>query len=81
MIYISLYERMVRVVGDDAISEKLGQEDWEDVCQSVLSGMKSGNAATALNEAILKCGVLLSQHFPNDPDDQNELANELKIID
>ncbi len=81
LIYISLYERMVRILGDDAINEKLEDKDWDDICQTVIQGIRDGRAADGLREAIQKCGNLLSEHFPIQPGDQNELSNELKIID
>ena len=81
LIYISLYERMVRVMGDDAISQKLDQNDWDDVCQTVLQGFSEKKVAEGLKEAILKCGALLGKHFAIQPGDVDELSNELKIID
>lgn len=81
LIYVSLYERMVRVLGDDAINEKLEQKDWDEVCRLIVEGIRSKRAADGLRHAILKCGELLSSHFPIQPDDVNELSNELRIID
>ena len=81
LIYVSLYERMVRVVGDDAVARKISQDDWEDVCALVVDGMKAGRAAGGLEQAIRKCGELLARHFPIRPDERNELYNELVLID
>ncbi|MFQ5792064.1 MAG: TPM domain-containing protein, partial [Acidobacteriota bacterium] len=81
LIYVSLYEHMVRVIGDDAISEKLGQSDWDGVRDLVINGIRSGRPADGLASAIRKCGALLSEHFPVKPGDVDELHNELRIID
>lgn len=81
LIYVSLYEHMVRVIGDDAINEKLGQSDWDGVRDLVIDGIRSGQPADGLVRAIRKCGELLSEHFPVRPGDVNELHNELRIID
>ncbi len=81
LIYVSLYERMVRVVGDDAIAAKLDQEKWAEVCALAVNGMKEGKLAEGYANAIEKCGELLAEHFPIEPGDKNELANELRIID
>lgn len=81
LIYISIYERTVRVMGDDTIAQKLDQNDWNDVCLTVLQGFKEKRVVEGLREAILKCGVLLEKHFAIEPGDANELSNELKIID
>ncbi len=81
LIYISLYEKNVQILGDAAISAKLTQQDWDEVCQLVISGMKSRQAIDKLVEAIELCGQLLSSHFPISEDDQNELPNKLNFID
>ena len=81
LIYISLYERMVRVMGDDAISAKLEQKDWADVCVIILKGFKEKQVAESFKTAILKCGSLLETHFAIQPGDKDELSNELRIID
>ncbi len=81
LLYVSLYERMVRVLGDDAISEKLNQKDWDTVRDLVITGLRSNRGAEGLSQAILKCGELLSRYFPLQPGDVNEIRNELRIID
>ena len=81
LIYVSLYEHMVRVVGDEAVTEKISREDWEGICRLVVDGMKADNAAQGLTLAIRQSGELLARHFPILPDDHNELSNELILID
>ncbi len=81
LIYVSLYERMVRVVGEDAIAARLGPQDWDAVCDLVVQGMKSGRATDGLEQGIRKSGELLARHFPVRPDDVNELANTLVLVD
>lgn len=81
LIYISLYEQSVRVLGDKEITAKLEQKDWTDVCNLVVEGMKSREPTEKLVQAIEHCGQLLSDHFPISDDDQNELSNKLNFID
>lgn len=81
LIYVSLYEHQVRVLGDSAISEKLDARDWQAICDAVTDGIREGKAADGLVHAIGLAGELLSRHFPREADDRNELLNELKLID
>ncbi len=81
LIYVSLYERRVRVLGDDAIAARLSDSDWQGVCDLVVQGLRKGQAADGLIRAIAACGELLATHFPIQPDDVNELSNELHLID
>lgn len=81
LVYISLFERMVWVLGDRAISEKLDQPKWDEVKDLVIDGLRRGKPTEGICSAINRCGELLSQHFPIAPDDVNELSNELHLID
>jgi putative membrane protein len=81
LIYVSLYERMVRVLGDDAIDAVVSQADWQAVCDLVVDGLRRGAAAQGLADGIRKSGELLGRHFPIQPGDRNELSNELYLID
>ena len=81
LIYVSLYERMVRVLGDDAINARVTQADWDAVCRLAVDGLRTSRGAEGLADAIRKAGELLSRHFPVQPGDRNEIVNELQLID
>lgn len=80
LIYISLYEHMVHVVGDDAINAKLSQSDWESFCKIILDGFKEDKPAQGLTNGITHCGELLAKHFPIQSGDENELPNKINFI-
>lgn len=81
LLYLSLFERMVCVVGDEPIAQKLDQKAWDEVRDTLVVGIRGRRAAEALCQAIARCGELLSKHFPLQPGDVNELANELRVLD
>ena len=81
LIYISLLERTVWVIGDRAISDKLDQAQWDGVKDLVIDGLRSGKPTDGLCAAIKRCGELLSEHFPIAQGDTNELTNELHLVD
>jgi putative membrane protein len=81
LVYLSLFERMVHVLGDEAISSKVDPERWQEVCDVVVAGVKKRRPAQGLSDGILSCGELLSEHFPIEPGDRDELANTLHILD
>lgn len=80
LIYISLFERMVRVQGDDTINSKLVPNDWEKVLNSIIEGLKAEDIVGGLSQGILMSGDLLSQHFPIQPGDINEIADKLYFL-
>jgi len=81
LVYVSLFERMVRVIGDDAISEKLEESHWNGIRDLIVDGIRRGKPAEGLSAAIKRCGELLAEHFPVEPGDVDELKNELHLID
>jgi putative membrane protein len=81
LIYISLYEHQVRIMGDDAISAKLSQADWSRICDSIVTNFRQKQYTTGIVDGITQTGKLLAEHFPINEDDKDELANELIIVD
>lgn len=79
LLFVSLMENRAVVLADKAIAEKLPPETWQEVCDLLVQGIKKGNMGRAFKDAIGKCGELLSTHFPIQPDDVNELKDQLII--
>ena len=81
LIYISLYEHQVKVVGDDGISAKLTHPDWQHICDAIIKNFKEKQYTSGIVAGINLSGKLLAEHFPIKEGDKDELANELVIID
>ena len=80
LIFISLFERMVVILGDRAISSKFKEEDFEEVKSTILSEFRKGNYTEGLVKGIERLGEKLAEHFPIQEGDENELPNQLEII-
>ena len=81
LIYVSLYERLIKVTGDDAVNEKLDQSALEEICGLVVDGLAKDEPTQGLSNAILRTGELLSAVLPIASEDTNELTNELILLD
>ncbi|KTD81763.1 TPM domain-containing protein [Legionella waltersii] len=81
VIYVSLFEHLVCVQGDTAISEKLSQEDWQYINDLVIQDIKNNQLANGLKKAILEMGTLLANYFPATPINSNELHNKVYLLD
>jgi putative membrane protein len=81
LLYVSLFEQMVWVLGDDPIAAKLDQRTWDEIRDTIIEGIRRRRAADAFSQAIARCGELLSQHFPYQVGDVNELTDELRVVD
>ena len=81
LVFVSVFERQVVILGDQGIHKILGQEGWDKEVQHLISGFKSGQAKQGFLRVIEDLGSVLSQHFPAQKDNQNELCNQLIIKD
>ena len=79
LIYISLFERKVRVVADQGISAKVAKEVLQDIVNIIVHGIGGKEHGNAIAEAVDRCGEILARHFPVKPTNQNELGNEVII--
>ncbi|MEP0821614.1 MAG: hypothetical protein HRF44_02065 [Ignavibacterium sp.] len=80
LLFLSLLEHKVLVVGDSGISARVEQSEWEDVVETITRGIRTGKPADGLIEAIQKCGVLLQRKgVRRRRADRNELENRLRI--
>jgi putative membrane protein len=76
LIFISVLERKVWILGDRGINERIAADYWESLVAELADGIKAGRAAEALCSVIAQCGNELARHFPRRPDDRNELPDE-----
>ena len=81
LIYVSLYERMAAVLADQAVMERLGQTALDELRDTLVRGLREGDATTAFCETIRAAGRRLAAVLPRPADDVNELPDALVIID
>lgn len=82
LIFVSYLERQVRIVADEGIAKKIGNDLWTIVADSLASELGRKNAADGFCDAVQKCGELLAQYFPADKSDNpDELGNSLIILE
>jgi putative membrane protein len=79
LIFVSLLERRVLVLGDSGINARVAQNDWDAIVALVVGGMRRGEPGSALAAAIRRAGDLLAAHdLRRRPDDRDELPDELR---
>jgi putative membrane protein len=77
LILVSLLEHRVEVLADRGINEKVPPETWNEIVNTITTGLKSRRACEAFCKAVQRCGDILATHFPRQADDRNELPNKL----
>lgn len=75
LIYISVLEKKVWILGDHGINEKIEQTSWDSIVSDLTDGIREGASCAAICNAIAKTGSILQEHFPYHKDDQDELHN------
>lgn len=75
LIYISVYEKRVRILADSGINAKVDPGTWDAVVAKLSQGIKEGRQVDAICEAVKRCGALVSEKFPIKSDNTNELPN------
>ena len=75
LLYISVFERRVWILADSGINEKISQEQWQEIVDSVTSGIRKKRQADAICEAVTRIGSILKEWYPYKKDDRDELHN------
>ena len=79
LIFVSLLEHRVLVLGDEGIDAKMGEEHWTHVTKSVLDGILTGDLAGGLVAGVADAGQALAEHFPWTEGDRNEVPDRLVV--
>ena len=80
LIFVSYFEHVVEVMGDSGINEKVNQEDWNQVVELIVEGIKQKDPVGGLEHGIKKCGELLvAAGIEKPPGNPNELSDDIRI--
>ena len=81
LLYINPKVKKFALYGDQGIHEKLGQEYWNSLKDTLKLKIREKDLTTGIIHAIEELGIQLKKHFPFSKNDQNELINELTESD
>ena len=80
LIYASLGDRMVEVMADKLIHDRVGDGEWDKAVAAVSQGMRGGVDGAGFVRAIEVCGAALAQHFPSTGPHANAFSDELREL-
>jgi putative membrane protein len=81
LIYVSLFERMAAVIGDQTVVEQLGHGTLQELCDTLTADLRITKPPQALSTAIRAVGDRLAPVLPRAEDDVNELSDALVVLD
>ncbi|MEX0346904.1 MAG: TPM domain-containing protein [Rhizobiaceae bacterium] len=80
LIFVSLAERYGEIVADSGINKKVEQNIWDSIIGDLTASAAENRLAEGYVQAIKAVGQVLTQHFPANPGDRNELTDHLVEI-
>jgi putative membrane protein len=79
LIYISILEKEVIVIGDEGINSKIESKSWDLLINTIIEGIKSKDLASGIVAGLKASNDLVKTHFPLKEEYLNEISNSLII--
>ena len=80
LIYLLLADRHVEIVADRGIHEKVGTQEWENICRRMETEFGQANYEGGAVTGIQAVTKLLTKYFPASNDDRNELPDKPVVL-
>lgn len=77
LFYVAVHTHQFAIIGDSGIDEKVPDNFWNDVKDTVTGEFSKGKKANGLIMGILEAGQKLQQYFPFQDEDKNELSDDI----
>lgn len=77
LFYVNVGENKIAIVGDQGINQKVGEDFWMEVKDLVVERFKQGLYEKGIIQGIEKTAEKLSQFFPIEGEDKDELPNNI----
>jgi len=81
LIFVSIAEHYVEIIADKGINDVVPNGTWDTVVNDFVGEVKSEHYTQGFIKAITSCGAILSESFPADIENVNELPNHLIELD
>jgi uncharacterized membrane protein len=81
LIFVAYDARKFAILGDTGINDVVPQGFWDGEVEELGRYLKAGRPVDGLCEIIARIGERLSEYFPGERDDENELSNEVTFDD
>jgi uncharacterized membrane protein len=81
LILVAPRSRNFAVIGDSGVHEKCGEGFWQELAAAMTEQFRAGQFTEGITLGIERAGALLAEHFPCQPDDRNELPDDVEEAD
>ena len=80
LIFVSVLERYVEIIGDIDITSKVDKSSWQKIVDDMLPLLAQHKISEAMVLAVERCGVVLATHFPPGKTNPNELPDRFIVL-
>ncbi|TXC71697.1 hypothetical protein FSB78_12635 [Sphingomonas ginsenosidivorax] len=77
LLYLSIAERRAEIIADAAIHSRVPNETWGEAMAAVLAGVRDDRPGDGMADAVVRIGLVLTEHFPRSGKPVNELPDRL----
>ncbi len=77
LILFIVTNREFLIHGDQGIHEKVGQGFWDDIRDKMAAAFKQDEFGEGISQGVCLIGERLSEYFPYQRDDTDEISNEI----
>jgi putative membrane protein len=77
MFFVSVAERHVEIIADEALNAKVGQAQWQGIVEAFAAKVRAGAFEAGYIGAITALSTILEAHFPANGPRLNALNNRL----
>ena len=81
LIYIASDDHRAAIYGGEGIHRETGESFWSDILNDIIAHFKKQQYGAGLEQAVRRVGEKLAGLFPPDPDDINELPDDISYQD
>ena len=81
LIFVAYDDRKFAILGDTGINDVVPEGFWDGEVEELGRYLKAGRPVDGICEISAHMGERLSQYFPGERDDENELSNEVNFDD
>jgi uncharacterized membrane protein len=79
LLFFAPKARKFAVIGDSGVHEKCGDPFWEELVGRMSGFLRQEQFTEAIMHGVEEAGRLLASHFPPEPDDSDELPNDIVV--
>jgi len=78
LIFVAPKSRNFAIIGDEAVHARCGEQFWKKIADEMSGRFKQGQFTDGIIHGVAAAGEVLSQHFPRQADDVNELPDKVE---